>query len=328
MRIPRLFPIHRPSVGISFSSTAVGVTELRRPWFGQPVVKRAAQAPLPPGVLCPSRTAVNLEDSAQVVEQLRQLTDGLRDRAVAVSLPDQCACVGLFGLESFPHDEAERIGLLRWRFEHHDKIALGDSVLKYRVFRSPQDDDQRLTRVLAIMIKQPVLREYEAALHAAGLVPVSVGVAALQLFELCRPLMASRHEVLFAHHHDETLTVMAIRQGMPVFLRTIPLRRRHVDLRRELIGTLQFYNDQVIGLRTGDREEVTTLYVVSGEPWTPAESDSHPHGADNSELWLPTGQLDWRVKVVQIGWGTVPVVQGSADGASTELSALASGVAA
>jgi len=328
VRIPRLFPIHRPSVGISFSSTAVGVTELRRPWFGQPVVKRAAQAPLLPGVLCPSRTAVNLKDSAQVVEQLRRLTDGLRDRAVAVSLPDQCACVGLFGLESFPHDEAERVGLLRWRFEHHDKIALGDSVLKYRVFRSPQDEDKTLTHVLAVMIKRSVLREYEAALHAAGLLPVSVGVAALQLFELCRPLLTSRHEVFFAHHHDETLTVMAIRQGIPVFLRTIPLRRRQVDLRRELIGTLQFYNDQVIGLRTGDREEVSTLYVVSGEPWKPAESDSHPHGAEDSELWLPTGQLDWRVKVVQIGWGTVPVVQGSADGASTELSALASGVAA
>lgn len=326
--MPRLFPIHRPSVGISFSSTAVGVTELRRPWFGQPVVKRAAQAPLLSGVLCPSRTAVNLKDSAQVVEQLRQLTDGLRDRAVAVSLPDQCACVGLFGLESFSHSEAERIGLLRWRFEHHDKISLGDSVLKYRVFQSPQDGEQGLTRVLAVMIKRSVLREYEAALHAAGLFPVSVGVAALQLFELCRPLMTSRHEVLFAHHHDETLTVMAIRQGMPVFLRTIPLRRRQVDLRRELIGTLQFYNDQVIGLRRGDREEVTTLYVVSGEPWTPAESDSRPQGDEDSELWLPTGQLDWRVKVLQIGWGTVPVVQGSADGASTELSALASGVAA
>ncbi len=328
MRLPRLLPIHRPSVGISFSSTAVGVTVLRRPWFGQPVVTRAAQASLSSGILCPSRTAVNLKDSNQVVEQLRLLTDGLRDRAVAVSLPDQCACVGLFGLDSFPENEAERIGLLRWRFEHHDKIALGDTVLKYRVFHSTQDDDKRLTHVLGVMIKQAVLREYEAALNAAGLLPVSVGVAALQLFELCRPLMTSRHEVLFAHHHDETLTVMAIRQGVPVFLRTIPLRRRQVDLRRELIGTLQFYNDQVIGRRTGEREAVTSMYVVSGEPWTATESAAQPQGAEDSEVWLPTGQLDWRVRVVQIGWGSVPVAQGTADGVSPELSSLASGVAA
>ena len=326
--MPRLFPIHRPSAGISFSSTSVGITELHRPWFGKPVVTRVAQTPLPSGVLCPSRTAMNLKDSVQVVEHLRQLTEGLRDRAVAVSLPDLSACIGLFSLESFPPNEAERIGLLRWRFEQHDKIALGDAVLQYRVFHAPQEDDRRLTNVLAVMIKQPVLREYETALHAAGLLPVSVGVAALQLFELCRPLMTSLQEVFFAHHHDETLTVMAIRHGIPVFLRTIPLRRRHVDLRRELIGTLQFYNDQVTSLHRRDREAVTTLYVVSGEPWTPAEPSSHPEAAKDGQLWLPTGQLDWRVKIVQIGWGTVPVVHRAADGASTELSSLASGMAA
>ncbi len=315
-------------MGISFSSTAVGLTELQRPWFGNPVIQRVAQAPLPPGTLCPSPTAVNLTDANQVIAQLRQLTDGLRDRSVAVSLPDQCVSVGLFNLESFPQDEVERLGLLRWRFEHQEKSVSGDTVLRYRMFHSPQDDDKRVTQVLAVMIKQPVLREYEAALHAAGLLPVSVGVATLQLFELCRSLMTSSHEVVFAHHHDETMTVIALRQGMPVFLRTIPLRRRQVDLRRELLGTLQFYNDQMTRTRVRKREEVTTVYMVSDAPFTPAESTAHPEGAEDGEMWLPTGHLDWRVKVIPIGWGTLPVMKGALDHASTELSALASGVAA
>ena len=105
-------------------------------------------------------------------------------------------------------------------------------------------------------------------------------------------------------------------------------RRRQVDLRRELLGTLQFYNDQMTRTRVRKREEVTTVYMVSDAPFTPAESTAHPEGAEDGEMWLPTGHLDWRVKVIPIGWGTLPVMKGALDHASTELSALASGVAA
>lgn len=83
----RLFPIHRPRVGISVSASALSLIELHRPWYHTPVIQRTLEHPLPDGLLRPSPTTPHITDVEAFAKELRALTEHLSERTVALSLP-------------------------------------------------------------------------------------------------------------------------------------------------------------------------------------------------------------------------------------------------
>ena len=75
------------------------------------------------------------------------------------------------------------------------------------------------------------------------MLPISISCAALWLFDFYRPMMTQADELFFVHQASDSLTFLAIRQGLPVFCRMKAQRGGQVDVMSEIWSTVQFYED-------------------------------------------------------------------------------------
>ncbi|MEW6246280.1 MAG: hypothetical protein AB1555_06155 [Nitrospirota bacterium] len=273
-----LFPVHRPRLGLSFSAEALSVVEIRRPWFAKPRVRRISDRPLLPGLLRPSASELNMADPEVVAHEVRMLKGSAGVAPVAVSLPDRCAQIILCEFETLPPAKADREALLRWRLQKELNASAATLRLAYRVFGGPGSRAGARVpgagghRVLVAAIRPDILAQYEQVCAAAGLLPVSVGFATLQLFDLWRSVMTPAEELFFVHRSYEHVAFLAVRGARPVFLRLKPTRCATADLAAALIGTVQFYEDQYPRPSEGTDAGTTPLFLLDGTEGPATES--------------------------------------------------------
>ncbi|MGH7206076.1 MAG: hypothetical protein ACREI2_07700 [Nitrospiraceae bacterium] len=312
-----LFPVHRPTIGLSFSAQALSLVEVRRSWFRNPCVRRLSDRPLPPGLLRPSPSELNVTDVEALVGEVRALKESSRIRAVAVSLPDRCTQIALFEFETLPQQKADCEAVLRWRFQQDLNSSGGDMRLVYRAFRAsgaaatPESQGAVAQRVLVAAIRQDILAQYEQVCEAAGLLPVSVGFTTLQLFDLWRPVMTRAAELFFARRTDDQFTFIAVRHGHPIFLRLKPVRPATANLSEELLGTLQFFEDQYPPQSEGSDARTAPLFLLDSVEEQPTVLES-------------VGDQSRQVEVIHTPWQTLPFTGISSAPSFTGLSALAS----
>ena len=298
-----LFPIHRPRIGVSVRAHALDLVEVQRRWRHPPLVRRLVSRPLPPGLLTPSHTTLNVSDPEAFVRELQALLEGVPDRTVAIDLPTACGTLGLFHFETFPQSRTEQDAMLRWRFRQEEHIVANDLRVMSQVFESRgQGSPARSVSVLAVAIRQSVVDQYHRACDAAGLLPVSMGFSTLHLLDLYRRLMPARSEGFFAHRTADALLVLGFQHSRPVLLRVKPLRRGHVELQSALMSTLQFFDSQFPHRSTPSEAACSPLYIVDeGAPSAKGGSSTLP------EVWTPTDNPDWTVEVTRVQWSTAPI---------------------
>lgn len=280
-----VFPFRRPHLGLSIGAGMLGLAEVRRDWRqgrGRLKLHRSGDRALPPGLIRPSATEPNMKDVTALTDELCALLGGRRQASralsVALTLPDLCARVALLDFESLPQKPAERETLLRWRFQRDLNLAGTDVRVAYRVFQEAAEPRAHPDRrepgsfwVLACAIRQDIVGQYEQACEEAGLLPISVGLAGLRLFDLCRPALAAGEEFFFVHVADSGFSFLGVRHGSPVFLRIKPLRNGSATLATELLATLQFYTDRHRQAARADPtapEAARPLFIV-GDPGLP-----------------------------------------------------------
>lgn len=298
-----LFPVHRPRIGVSFRTHGLDLVEIQHRWGRPPLVRRIRSRPLPPGLLTPSCTTPNVSDHETCVRELLALYEGVRDRTVAIDLPIACGTLGLFYFETFPQSRAEQDVLLRWRFRQEEHVVPNDVHVVSQVFESRgQGSPTTSVSVLAVAIRQSVLDQYHRICDAAGLLPVSMGFSTLHFIELYRRVMPATSEVFFAHRTADAVLVLGFQRSCPVLLRVKPLRRANVDLKSELISTLQFFDSQFPHGTTSSEATCSPLYIVDeGASSAKVGSPSLP------EVWTPTDNPDWTVEVTRVQWSTAPM---------------------
>jgi hypothetical protein len=208
---------------------------------------------LPEGVLALSSSEPNVKDRDALVKELRVLITTSSERTFAVCLPDRVCHLAVFPFETLPPRERDRDPILRWRFQHEEHVAVGDARMFHRVFPvksglattpvGATPKGQVTAYVLAMAIKRSVLDQYEQVCQESGVLPISISCAALWLFDFYRPLLTQVDELFFVHQASDSMTFMAIRQGLPVFCRMKPRRREQADVMSEIQSTVQFYED-------------------------------------------------------------------------------------
>lgn len=296
-----LFPIHRPRIGVSVRAHALDLVEVQRRWRRPPLVRRRVSRPLPPGLLTPSWTTLNVSDPEALVRELQALCEGVRDRTVAIDLPIACGTLGLFHFETFPPSRVEQDTLLQWRFRQEEHIVANDLRVMSQVFES-RGQGSPGTSVLAVAIRQSVVDQYHRVCDAADVLPVSMGFSTVHLLDLYRRVMPARSEGFFAHRTADALLVLGFQHSRPVLLRVKPLRRAHVELQSELISTLQFFDRQFPHRSTSSEAACSPLYIVD-------EGGSSAQGGSPAvpEVWTPTDNPDWTVEVTRVQWSTAPI---------------------
>ncbi|MGH7164334.1 MAG: hypothetical protein ACREIS_02275 [Nitrospiraceae bacterium] len=313
-----LFPIQRPRLGLSIDARTLSMLEVQRDWrrgWRDIDVRLCGERTLPAGLVTLSATELNVSDVAALAGEVRALRgnarNALRVASVALSLPDLCARVALFEFEVWPNKPAECDALLRWRFQKDLGMPATGARLAFRVFPptpGPSAGGAHKThRVLAATIQARIIEQYEQVCQEAGLIPVSLGVSSLRLFDLCRPFMAAPRgnvqydspapgqapgmdpsEFFFLHVAQAGFSFFALRYHCPVFHRIKPLRNGHTNLVDELRATVQFYDESRPAARNGCPALPRPLFIVGAEDpcsdgQRPGEQVAPDHDRDSPE---------------------------------------------
>jgi len=332
------FPVKQPSIGLGVSANRLVLVEVSRAWRGRAVtVRRCEERALPEGLVRPSPSQLNIKDVGALAAEVRALLDTVPRRSrtftSAVSLPDHCARVALLAFEAWPRKAAEAEALIRWRFQKELNVGVGDTRIEYRMFPLPAQNPSGTVpgggapaRVLALAVRRDILAQYERVWEQAGILPVTVGVTSLQMFDLCRPAMeramGAGGDVFFAHVNEESFAFLALRDRIPLYLRMKLVRNgaghsmaAKVD---EMLATLQFYFER---------------FPASGEDRLQRGRPLFLAGAPSDFPGVPLADAEaLGVAPVPIGWKELGVTRkptgadGPPPGLASALSAVLAGV--
>jgi hypothetical protein len=152
--------------------------------------------------------------------------------------------------------------------------------------------------VLAAVVDQAVLDQYTGLLASLDLLPVSMSVESLHLFDWFRPAMRSDGDVYFVHRSRSLLRVIAVQQGCPVYVRTKCMQNGAINLLEELIGTIQYCHEQVADTHTHLAERAQLYYLdTSGESLADGVL-----GTVRTRFSIPALTMKQEVELVPLGW--------------------------
>ncbi len=233
-----LFPINQPTLALSISEDSLCLVEVKKSWRTT-TLKEIQKVPLPSGVIRLSSAKPNIENMEVFVEQLRILAKPLKKpTSLALSLPDLCARTNIFDYSTFPTKKSEQTALLNWRFKQDLKLDTSQSRLSYAIYvptsvasGSKQENPEKV-QVLGTAIRNEIVEQYERACLDLNLMPVSVSISGLDIFDLYH---ASIQEILdvgdrrspsthsgamFLYISHWGFSFFAFHDGCPNFVRT------------------------------------------------------------------------------------------------------------
>ena len=233
-----LFPINQPTLALSISEEALHLVEVKKTWR-RTTFQEVKRVSFPSGVIRLSSAKPNIENMETFIEQLRILVEPLKTPvSIALSLPDLCARTSVFDFSTFPTKIKEQTALLNWRFQQDLKLDTGQSRLSYAVYvpaslanASKQENPEKV-RVLGTTIRNEIVEQYERACLGLNLMPVSVSISGLDVFDLYHRSIQDILEIedrrspntysgamfLFISHWG--FTFFAFHDGCPNFVRT------------------------------------------------------------------------------------------------------------
>jgi type IV pilus assembly protein PilM len=221
--------------------------------------------------------------------------NGARRLTAALVIPDYAVRMAILDFEEFPTREEDRLSLLRFRLRKTVPFHIEEA----RVAYSFQDSRPGHVEILAVVIANPILQEYESifveAGHRVGLVVPSL-IAALPFCET-----ATEGITLLAKCAGATLSIGLIEQGHLRLVRCIDLSSEDLSGELEtgrtafpvLQQTLAFAEDQLdqkvnrvllcgFGTETGVVGE--QMEQEFGIPYTLVNSRFGPALAENAGL--------------------------------------------
>ncbi|MEX0829073.1 MAG: hypothetical protein WD032_02415 [Nitrospirales bacterium] len=235
----KIAPLQHPTMALSISEDALFITEVKHSWRTTTLrdVKKVA---LPPGTLRLSSAKLNIENMEVFKQHLGLAVASLQKPvSIALSLPDLCARTSLFEFSTFPGKKSEQLALLNWRFQQDLKLDTVQSRLDYEVYvptsladASTKSGNPEKVRVLGTAIRNEIVEQYERACLELKLIPISVGISGLDIFDLYQPTIKEILEVedrrtsntspeamfIFISHWG--FTFFAFNEGCPSFVRT------------------------------------------------------------------------------------------------------------
>jgi hypothetical protein len=216
--------------------------------FVQPFADRPVAASFDrPNVTAPAV----LEEALALGQKSLRLSSG----TVGLLIPEPSVRVFVLAVDSFPGPRREREAFLRWRIAKQMPLIPEDARLDYAV-----TPGRGARKVIAVMARRAVVREYEALFEKAGLKPVLVTAPSLALVNLVRN-EGGASGVLF-NIEDETLTVLALAGGGWTLYRQKDIGRpgaaaapeRVENIVREAENTVRFLEDR-------DKTRVENLWL-------------------------------------------------------------------
>lgn len=238
-----LFPFTKPKVGLYVTAETLCLVHANRR-LGHQSFGGAVEQPLPVGAIRLSPVEPNILDQEQVANTLHAaLGQRTGAQSIALCLSDLCARTTILELASLPKNSKEQHSLVQWRLQQELNLSKEIFRISYQILSSSQGrfhtvpaPDQPV-RLLATAIKESIIEPYEMACLEADLIPTSIHLASLAVFNGCRPLIDSTLKrtterisfvpgtLFFLYLADWGFSLLALQNHVPTFLRVKPLRQ-------------------------------------------------------------------------------------------------------
>lgn len=233
-----LFPIKTPVLALSISEEALCLVEVKKQWRTKHL-QNIARVPLDRGLIKLSSSKPNIDNPEEFLARLQSLVEPYpRPLSLVLSLPDLCARTTIFDFSTFPTKKQEQAALVHWRFQQDLKLNTAHSRLAFQAYvpasirNFPSPDHGEAVKVIGTVLRNDIVEQYEKMCLEANLLPVSVGIAGLDIFDLYRPNMQNLLETdspssdtvppgamfLFLSHWG--FTFLAFQEDTPSFIRT------------------------------------------------------------------------------------------------------------
>lgn len=210
---------------------------------------------LPEGLIRPSPVEPNISDPAALAAQIRPLIGSEKKKGtpVALVLPDLCVRATLLEVDALPSRPSERDALIRWRLEKESAFPLSGAKVVTQLF-APRT-------VLALAVRETVLRQYEAVCEEVGLYPAVVEAAGFRLWSAIGDTVSPAEPLVCLSLLDDGFTFFISQNGRPTFLRTkIRSGAGPEGTFQDLAGSLAFYAE------THPQSPPRRLMLISEEP--------------------------------------------------------------
>lgn len=236
------FPFTRPKAGLYVTADSFCLAHINRR-LGHQSFGGYVEQSIPSGSIRLSPVEPNILEREQVINNLQAIFGHRKGpQSVALCLPDLCARTTILEMASLPKSPKEQQALVEWRLQQDLKLSKEKMRVSYQILFSTsgvmkgKPNTEQPVRLLATAIQENIIEPYESTCLEAGLIPTSIHLASLAVFNLCRPIMESTLKQtagrisfvpdtqFFLYLADWGFSLIAIRHQTPAFLRVKPLR--------------------------------------------------------------------------------------------------------
>jgi type IV pilus assembly protein PilM len=288
--------VARTRIGVDVGSTAVRVAEVAAGDI--PVVVRAAQVPLPPGVV----EAGEVRQPEAVAEALREVwsKSGVKSKQVHLGVGNQRVVVREVALPWLP--EKELRDTLGFQVQEFIPMASDEAVLDFDPLGEMDQGGRRMVRILLVAAHKPMVNALVEAALAAKLDPQGID---LTPFAVTRAVGTGDEGLDLDSSGDEAIVDIGAQvtsicvhdRGVTRFVRMLPSGGRDITL--ALASSLGVDEDVAERLKRGESLETPTQDGPDDEPSAhqpavelPPPADSLPVGgppADTLPVEAPRG---------------------------------------
>jgi type IV pilus assembly protein PilM len=282
--------VPRTRIGVDVGSTAVRVAEVAAGDI--PVIVRAAQVPLPPGVV----EAGEVRQPEVVAEALRELWSkaGVKSKQVHLGVGNQRVVVRELALPWLP--EKELRDTLGFQVQEFIPMASDEAVLDFDPLGEMDQGGRRMVRILLVAAHKPMVNALVEAALAAKLDPQGID---LTPFAVTRAVGAGDDGLDLDSSGDEAVVDIGAQvtsicvhdRGVTRFVRMLPSGGRDITL--ALASALGVDDEMAERLKRGERfGGIADAVPAVGSPADGAPAVQLPPPADALPVdTLPTGPL-------------------------------------
>lgn len=267
----------RTRVGLDVGSTAVRVAEVAAGDI--PVIVRAAQVPLAPGIV----ESGEVRQPEALAEPLRQLWDlsGVKTKQVRLGVGNQRVVVREVALPWLP--EKELRGTLGFQVQEFIPMAADEAVLDFDPLGEMDQGGRRMVRILLVAAHRPMVNALVDAALAAKLDPQGID---LTPFAVIRAVGTGDEGLDLDPSGDEAIidigaqvtSICVHDRGVPRFVRMLPSGGRDITL--ALAAGLGVTDEMAERLKRGEPAEPQ----IGGVPLPPpalSPAERHAEGIPN-----------------------------------------------
>lgn len=234
-------------------------------------LKSSGKIEIPPSLINPSLREENISDAEEFKEAIKPLCKniGISGKHIAVAMPDDSVKFSFLEFEDIPKDREKVVELIKWNLKKTLPFPVDEAVVDFQIIDAPSEKNPSY-KLAIILMRKPVLDQYERLLNACNLTPAVILPSSLAVYNLYHDLLPKDKSCCLITASKKRINIICIRDRRPFFQRSkeVDDERRGIS---EILASLNYYQDIYQALP----DEIYFVDIGFGFAYLKAEMEGH-----------------------------------------------------